>query len=150
VSQKAMDLDFDGLFIESHIDPDKALSDSNQQITPEAFGELINSLIIRKPEINGNGLNDILESLRVKIDMFDKSLIEILQDRMEISKRIGRLKKSKNVTILQTKRWSEIVDDRVKRGSAKGLSQNFIMKIYTAIHEESINWQNAVMRSNGK
>jgi len=150
VSQKAMDLDFDGLFIESHIDPDKALSDSNQQITPEAFGELINSLIIRKPEINGNGLNDILESLRFKIDVFDKSLIEILQDRMEISEKIGRFKKSKNVTILQTKRWSEIVDDRVKTGSAKGLSQNFIMKIYTAIHEESINWQNAVMRSNGK
>ena len=150
VSQKAMDLDFDGLFIESHIDPDKALSDSNQQITPEALGELINSLIIRKPEINGNGLNDILESLRFKIDVFDKSLIEILQDRMEISEKIGRFKKSKNVTILQTKRWSEIVDDRVKTGSAKGLSQNFIMKIYTAIHEESINWQNAVMRSNGK
>ena len=150
VSQKAMDLDFDGLFIESHIDPDKALSDSNQQITPEALGKLINSLIIRKPEINGNGLNEILESLRFKIDVFDKSLIEILQDRMEISKKIGRFKKSKNVTILQTKRWSEIVDDRVKTGSAKGLSQNFIMKIYTAIHEESINWQNAVMRSNGK
>jgi len=150
VSQKAMDLDFDGLFIESHIDPDKALSDSNQQITPEALGKLINSLIIRKPEINGNGLNDILESLRVKIDIFDESLIEILQDRMEISKKIGKFKKSKNVTILQTKRWSEIVDDRVKRGSVKGLSQNFIMKIYTAIHEESINWQNAVMRSNGK
>jgi len=150
VSQKAMDLDFDGLFIESHIDPDKALSDSNQQITPEALGELINSLIIRKPEINGNGLNEILESLRFKIDVFDKSLIEILRDRMEISEKIGRFKKSKNVTILQNKRWSEIVDDRVKTGSAKGLSQNFIMKIYTAIHEESINWQNAVMRSNGK
>ncbi len=150
VSQKAMDLDFDGLFIESHIDPDKALSDSNQQITPEALGELVNSLIIRKPEINGNGLNDILESLRGEIDVFDKSLIEILQDRMEISEQIGRLKKSKNVTILQTKRWSEIVDDRIKTGAAKGLSQNFIMKVYTAIHEESINWQNVVMRSNGK
>jgi len=150
VSQKAMDLDFDGLFIESHIDPDKALSDSNQQITPEALGKLIDSLVIRKPEIDGNGLNDILESLRGEIDVFDKSLIEILQDRMEISEQIGRLKKSKNVTILQTKRWSEIVDDRVTTGMIKGLSRNFIMKIYTAIHEESINWQNAVMRSNGK
>ena len=150
VSQKAMDLDFDGLFIESHIDPDKALSDSNQQITPEALGKLIESIIIRKPEINGNGLNEILESLRVEIDGFDKSLIEILQNRMEISKQIGRFKKSKNVTILQTKRWSEIVDDRITTGLIKGLSRNFIMKIYTAIHEESINWQNAVMRSNGK
>lgn len=150
VSQKAMDLDFDGLFIESHIDPDKALSDRNQQITPEALGKLIDSLVIRKQEINGNGANEVLDSLRVKIDRFDKSLIEILQDRMEISEQIGRFKKSKNVTILQTKRWSEIVDDRVTTGMIKGLSRNFIMKIYTAIHEESINWQNAVMRSNGK
>ena len=150
VSQKAMDLDFDGLFIESHINPEVALSDSNQQITPEALGKLINSLVIRKPEINGNGMNNILESLRGEIDVFDKSLIEILQDRMEISEQIGRLKKSKNVTILQTKRWSEIVDDRVTTGLVKGLSRNFIMKIYTAIHEESINWQNAVMRSNRK
>ena len=150
VSQKAMDLDFDGLFIESHIDPDKALSDSNQQITPEALGKLIDSLVIRKPEINGNGLNDILESLRVEIDGFDKSLIEILQSRMEISEQIGRFKKSKNVTILQTKRWSEIVDDRVKTGAIKGLSRNFVMKVFTAIHDESINWQNAVMRSNEK
>lgn len=150
VSQKAMDLDFDGLFIESHIDPDNALSDSNQQITPEALGKLIGSLVIRKPEINDNGSNYILESFREKIDRFDKSLIEILQNRMEISEQIGRFKKSKNMTILQTKRWSEIVNDRVKKGSAKGLSQNFIMKIYTAIHEESINWQNTVMRSNDK
>ncbi len=150
VSQKAMDLDFDGLFVESHIDPDKALSDSNQQITPEALGELIDSLIIRKPEINGNEVNEVLDSLRVKIDQYDKSLLDIMQNRMEISEQIGRFKKSKNITILQTKRWSEIVDDRVITGMVKGLSRNFIMKIYTAIHEESINWQNAVMRSNRK
>jgi len=150
VSQKAMDLDFDGLFVESHIDPDKALSDSNQQITPEALGELIDSLIIRKPEINGNEVNEVLDSLRVKIDQYDKSLLDIMQNRMEISEQIGRFKKSKNITILQTKRWSEIVDDRVTTGMVKGLSRNFIMKIYTAIHEESINWQNAVMRSNRK
>jgi chorismate mutase len=150
VSQKAMDLDFDGLFVESHIDPDKALSDSNQQITPEALGELIDSLIIRKPEINGNEVNEVLDSLRVKIDQYDKSLLDIMQNRMEISEQIGRFKKSKNITILQTKRWSEIVDDRVTIGMVKGLSRNFIMKIYTAIHEESINWQNAVMRSNRK
>jgi len=150
VSQKAMDLDFDGLFVESHIDPDKALSDSNQQITPEALGELIDSLIIRKPEINGNEVNEVLDSLRVKIDQYDKSLLDIMQNRMEISEQIGRFKKSKNITILQTKRWSDIVDDRVITGMVKGLSRNFIMKIYTAIHEESINWQNAVMRSNRK
>ncbi|MCK4700423.1 MAG: bifunctional 3-deoxy-7-phosphoheptulonate synthase/chorismate mutase type II [Bacteroidales bacterium] len=150
VSQKAMDLDFDGLFVESHIDPDKALSDSNQQITPEALGKLINSLVIRKPEINGNEVNEVLNSLRVKIDRYDKSLLDIMQNRMKISEQIGIFKKSKNVTILQTKRWSEIVDDRVTTGMVKGLSRNFIMKIYTAIHEESINWQNAVMRSNRK
>lgn len=149
VAQKAMDLNFDGLFIESHIDPDKALSDSNQQITPEDLGKLIDSLVIRKPQINGNGFNNILEVLREKIDFFDDSLIEVLQNRMEISKQIGELKKSKNVTILQTKRWSEIVDDRVKTGAFKGLSRNFIIKLFTAIHEESINWQNAVMSSNG-
>jgi chorismate mutase len=147
VSQKAMDLNFDGLFIESHIDPDNALSDSSQQITPDSLGELLRSLIVRKPNVNGNGLNDVLENFREKIDQFDKDLIDVIQNRMMIVEEIGKYKKLNNITILQTKRWSEIVKDRIKTGSTKGLSRDFIMKVFTAIHEEAINRQNAVMRS---
>ncbi len=145
VSQKAMDLNFDGLFIESHIDPENALSDKDQQITPEELGELLNRLVLRKTRITNHRLIDTLTELRKQIDYFDDEMMKIFEKRMKISEVIGENKKKSNITILQPQRWNEILDKRIKMGTRMGLSQEFVTKIFRAIHQESINRQNKVM-----
>jgi len=145
VSQKAMDLNFEGLFIESHIDPENALSDKDQQITPEELGELLNRLVLRKTKISNHCLIDKLTELRKQIDYFDDEMMKIFEKRMKISEVIGENKKKSNITILQPQRWSEILDKRIKMGTGMGLSQEFVTKIFRAIHQESINRQNKVM-----
>jgi len=145
VSQKAMDLNFDGLFIESHIDPDNALSDKDQQITPEELGELLNRLVLRKTRITNGHLIDTLTELRKQIDYFDDEIMMIFEKRMKISEVIGENKKKSNITILQPQRWNEILEKRIKMGTKMGLSQEFVTKIFRAIHQESINRQNKVM-----
>ncbi|MCO5247373.1 MAG: bifunctional 3-deoxy-7-phosphoheptulonate synthase/chorismate mutase type II [Chitinophagales bacterium] len=143
VAQKALDLDFDGLMIESHWMPDKAWSDASQQVTPDRLGEIISGLIIReeKPEITTNEL----DQLRSKIDRLDNEVIEILAERMDIARKIGEFKKSKNMTILQSGRWDDIVHDRVQKGTAKKLTEEFIMELFESIHTESIRHQTAIM-----
>jgi chorismate mutase len=145
VSQKAMDLNFDGLFIESHIDPENALSDKDQQITPEELGELLNRLVLRKTKITNHRLIDTLTELRKQIDYFDDEMMKIFEKRMKISEVIGENKKKSNITILQPQRWNEILEKRIKVGTRMGLSQEFVTKIFRAIHQESINRQNKVM-----
>jgi len=145
VSQKAMDLNFDGLFIESHIDPENALSDKDQQITPEELGELLNSLVLRETRITNHRLIDTLTELRKQIDYFDDEMMKIFEKRMKISEIIGENKKKSNITILQPQRWNEILEKRIKMGTRMGLSQEFVAKIFRAIHQESINRQNKVM-----
>jgi len=145
VSQKAMDLNFDGLFIESHIDPENALSDKDQQITPEELGELLNHLVLRKTKITNHRLIDTLTELRKQIDSFDDEMMRIFEKRMKISEVIGENKKKSNITILQPQRWNEILEKRIKMGTRMGLSQEFVAKIFRAIHQESINRQNKVM-----
>lgn len=145
VSQKAMDLNFDGLFIESHIDPENALSDKDQQITPEELGELLNRLVLRKTRITNHRLIDTLTELRKQIDYFDDEIMKIFEKRMKISEVIGENKKKSNITILQPRRWNEILEKRIKMGTRMGLSQEFVTKIFRAIHQESINRQNKVM-----
>lgn len=145
VSQKAMDLNFDGLFIESHIDPENALSDKDQQITPEELGELLNRLVLRKTKITNHRLIDTLTELRKQIDCFDDEMMKIFEKRMKISEVIGENKKKSNITILQPQRWNEILEKRIKMGIKMGMSQEFVVKIFRAIHQESINRQNKVM-----
>jgi chorismate mutase len=145
ISQKAMDLNFDGLFIESHINPGKALSDKEQQITPEALGELLNRLVLRKSEITNHHLIDTLTELRQHIDQYDNELLKIFEKRMEISEVIGKYKKKKNITIFQPQRWNEILETRTKTGMKMKLSREFITEIFKTIHQESINRQNSVM-----
>jgi len=145
VSQKAMDLNFDGLFIESHIDPENALSDKDQQITPEELGELLNRLVLRKIKITNHRLIDKLTELRKQIDYFDDEMMKIFEKRMKISEIMGENKKKSNITILQPQRWNEILEKRIKMGIKMGLSQEFVAKIFRAIHQESINRQNKVM-----
>lgn len=145
VSQKAMDLDFDGLFIESHINPAAALSDSNQQLTPADLGLMIEKLIFRNPDIDLAGEVEGLDELRRQIDQWDDELLRIIRSRMSISERIGEIKKRKKITILQTGRWAEILDSRLMKGSNMGLSDHFITQLFKQIHQESINFQNRVM-----
>ncbi len=145
ISQRAMDLDFDGLIIESHCNPDKALSDAQQQITPAELKKMLGKLILRKANIESNALLSTLEELRHEIDKYDDRLVEILEHRMAVARKIGLYKKSNNITILQTSRWDEILRHRIEQAAQKGLSEEFIIKVFRAIHEESINHQTRVM-----
>ncbi len=145
ISQRAMDLNFDGLFIESHINPDEALSDKDQQITPAELGELLDKIVLRSMKVTDYKLIDTLSQLRTQIDHFDEDILEILKKRMEISEAIGKCKKENNITIFQPKRWTEIIEKRIKVGRNKGLSPEFISEVFKAIHQESINRQNRVM-----
>jgi chorismate mutase len=142
-----MDLNFDGLMIESHIDPDKALSDSLQQLTPNDLKELLSRLILRNASPSDPKLLDVLGELRQQIDVFDDHLIDLMEQRMKVSETIGRYKKENNITILQSARWDEIVKRVMVKGKAKGLSPELIDNIFRAIHQESINHQMKIMNN---
>lgn len=145
ISQTAMDLDFDGLFIESHFKPETALSDREQQITPAELGLLLSGLIFRESETENTRHLEGLTEFRRQIDHWDAELLRILKNRMSISEEIGRYKKKENITILQTARWSEILEDRLSKARHFGMSDQFITEIFKQIHKESINFQNKVM-----
>ncbi len=145
VAQKALDLDFAGLMIESHISPATALSDAKQQVTPAGLGELLSSLIIRNPDSSSTDFANRLEQLRSIIDEIDEELIESLGKRMGISRKIGEYKRDNNVTILQVKRWEDIIRKHVGNSEQLGLSGDFVKAIFTAIHKESIRKQTEVM-----
>jgi chorismate mutase len=147
VAQKAIDLDFDGLIIESHIDPDKAWSDAKQQITPEKLGELVGSIIWRKEDINSEELHAAMEKMRAQINQLDDELLQLLGQRMKVADKIGQYKKDNNITILQTNRWNAILERAFAKGEQLGLSKEFVTKYFDAVHMESINHQNKIMNS---
>jgi chorismate mutase len=146
-AQKAIDLDFDGLMIESHIDPDNAWSDAKQQVTPERLAEMLNSIVWRKEDIASEEFHAALEKLRQQINQLDDELMQILGQRMKIAEQIGTYKKENNITILQTNRWNEILERAFKEGERKGLSKEFITRYFDAVHMESINHQKKVLDS---
>ena len=147
VAQKAIDLDFDGLMIESHIDPDNAWSDAKQQVTPEQLAEMLETIIWRKEDINSEEFHAALEKLRQQINHLDDELLQLLGQRMKIADKIGEFKRNNNITILQTNRWNEILQRAFKEGGKIGLSKEFITKYFDAVHMESINHQNKIMNS---
>lgn len=147
VAQKAMDLNFGGLMIESHICPGKALSDAQQQVEPERYHEIIESLVLRKPTSTDTVFLHNLEELREIINEFDEKIIDIIAQRMKVAQDIGRYKKANGITILQTNRWDEIIHTRCKHGLELGLSEEFINTVYNAIHKESIQHQAAIMNA---
>ncbi len=150
ISQKAMDLNFDGLMLESHIDPSKALSDAAQQVTPNDLIELLSRLILRNPSPSDPKLLDVLGELRQQIDVYDEHLLDLMEQRMKVAETIGRYKKENNITILQSTRWDEIIKRVIAKGEAKGLSAELIDTIFKAIHQESINHQMKVMNNGEK
>lgn len=147
VSQTALDLNFDGLMIETHFDPDNAWSDAAQQVTSTALVQIMKDLRIRKETDPEADFNNELANLRAKIDVVDNQIIELLGKRMQVADGIGQLKKQKNVAVLQSKRWNEILGKMVLEGEQKGLSEEFILKLFKAIHQESINHQEKILKS---
>jgi chorismate mutase len=147
ISQTALDLNFDGLMIETHIDPDNAWSDAAQQITPKTLVQLMDDLKIRKVTNEEADYKNKLNTLRTQIDVIDHGLLDYLGKRMKVAIEIGGLKKLKNVAVLQTKRWNEILGKMILEGEQKGLSEEFVLRMFKAIHQESINHQEKVINS---
>ena len=148
LSQTSLDLNYDGLMIESHWDPDNAWSDSKQQITPKNLKELTKNLTVRRITNNDEVYLDNLDSLRAQINVHDNQLINILGNRMKVAEKIGLLKKKNNVAVLQSKRWNEILGNMILEGEEKNLSEEFILKVFKAIHQESINHQENILKNN--
>mgnify|MGYP000470520677 FL=1 len=145
VSQTALDLNYDGLMIETHCDPDAAWSDANQQVTPKRLVEIMKDLKMRKVTTDEEEYQNNLIDLRAKIDVIDHALLENLGKRMKISDNIGEIKRSNNVAVLQNKRWNEILGKMILEGEKLDLSEEFILKLFKAIHQESINRQEKVI-----
>ncbi len=144
VSQKALDLGMAGLMIESHIDPDVALTDAEQQVTPDVLAGIISNLIVRMPS-GDKEFETHLEQLRREIDKMDAELIDILSRRMKIVEEIGQYKRHNNITILQIRRWSEIIHDRLNLGDKVGLHKDFLLRLLQLVHKESIRKQEEIM-----
>ncbi len=135
--QQAMDIGMDGLIVESHCEPDKAWSDASQQVTPDVLDYILSMLIIR----DAVDLTTSLATLRKQIDEIDNDLIDLLARRMGISREIGQYKKEHGLTVVQTKRYSEILDKRAAQGALRGIESDCIKKIFESIHEESVRQQ---------
>ncbi len=143
--QTALDLNYDGLMIETHHDPDNAWSDAAQQITPETLIQYTKDLRIRKEIGDAAEFKNKINTLRTQIDVIDHQLIDMLGKRMKVADEIGSLKKQHNVAVLQTKRWNEILGKMILQGEEKNLSEEFILRVFKAIHQESINHQEKII-----
>jgi chorismate mutase len=140
LSQEALDLGFAGLMVECHPSPDTALSDAQQQVTPELLGEILLSLKHRSPNAEGDALGEF----RQHIDSIDSRIVELLAERMEVARNIGNYKSQRGITIVQHNRYNELLQIAERRGEAMGLSKGFVHRIFSTIHEESVKSQVAI------
>ncbi|MCY1524853.1 3-deoxy-7-phosphoheptulonate synthase [compost metagenome] len=147
ISQKALDLDMQGLMIESHLDPSIAWTDAKQQVTPAALAEMVNNFSLRKPESKNEDFVDKLADLRKDIDKIDDLVIQKLAERMSITQKIGEFKRDNKVTILQVSRWDEIMKKRTAFAKALKLDTNFTEKFLELVHAESIRRQTEIMNA---
>ena len=138
-AQKSMDLAFDGLMVECHHDPDQALTDANQQITPEALAQMLGSLSPRSKQAASD--DPVLSALRSEIDDIDDELLQLLTRRMNVSGQIGEYKREKGLTVVQMDRWKQILKAHLEAGDQLGLSKELIEKVFEAIHQASIKSQ---------
>lgn len=145
-AQIALDLDFDGLMIETHHDPAHAWSDAAQQITPDQLCRLMKDLVFRREHIEDPAFNAQLEQLRSRIDGIDEALLKLLADRLAIIRDIGAVKMDNDITILQPTRWAQIFETRLAEAGQKSLDQAFVSRLLHLLHEESINTQVKVFR----
>ena len=149
ISQRSLDLGFEGLMIESHCNPSTALSDAKQQLTPPQLEDLLyNQITVRDADSEAKEWRDNIDQLRAKIDVIDENLLYTLGTRMQISRKIGEYKKNNNIAIIQTSRWDAILDKVVEKGKEHGLSEKFLMDLFNAIHEASVDVQNEIISDN--
>ncbi|HLO70533.1 MAG TPA: bifunctional 3-deoxy-7-phosphoheptulonate synthase/chorismate mutase type II [Flavipsychrobacter sp.] len=147
IAQKAMDMGFEGLMIETHPNPPVAWSDAAQQVTPARLKEILDQLIIRQQHTTDADIGITLEQLRQQMDSLDAEIIDLIARRMELSERIGEVKKECNMTAYQPERWREIVETRGSRAEKHNLSKEFIVALYEKIHDESIKKQLEVLQA---
>ncbi|WP_020531325.1 chorismate mutase [Flexithrix dorotheae] len=141
VSQKAIDLDYDGLMIETHCDPDNALSDAKQQVTPQRLAEILNAINIRKETSDNEEFNSILDTMRRQIDNVDREILENMAARKTLVNKLGEYKKENNVTVFQPDRWLEVFKTRAEWGKQLNVNEEFVGKLFQLIHDESIRIQ---------
>lgn len=146
ISQQAADLDFDGLIVESHVSPEAAWSDASQQLTPADLKAMLEGIVWRENGSQSVAYQNALDELRGRIDRLDSEIYKLLAERMNAAEQIGRIKRDNNVMILQSARWNDIVENVLALSSKLGLSEEFLHTLLDAIHIESINRQNRVMR----
>jgi chorismate mutase len=146
IAQKSLDLNMDGLMIESHIHPESALSDARQQLTPADLNLLLESLTFRVDTGHGKMPDSALASLRDSIDSIDEQIVGLLAHRMKIVEEIGVYKKDHNMAIVQVKRWNDIVESLAKQARRGGLSLVFLQQVLQAIHQESIRKQTLIFK----
>lgn len=144
VSQKAMDLNFEGLMIETHPNPDEAWSDAAQQVTAAGLNAILDELVLRSVEVSED-VEGMLQVLRTKISILDDRIFEILGARMELSEEVGQLKRENNITILQQDHWRQVIASRIEGRGDYRLTQQFVRQLMDAIHQESIRHQTKVM-----
>lgn len=144
VSQKAMDLNFEGLMIETHPNPSKAWSDEEQQVTSKGLGEILSKLVLRSVKASKN-LNRGMEGLRSDIAELDDQIFNVLRDRMRLSETVGKLKRENKLTILDQKHWNQIISSRINNRVDNILSKQFVRQLMDAIHQESIRHQTKIM-----
>lgn len=144
VAQKSVDLDYDGLMIESHFDPESALTDKNQQITPDELSKLLDTIEWKKSHSSESNFVNKLERLREQINYLDEELISLISNRMKVAKEIGNIKKKSKVTILQSARYNEIVERALQKAKQVELSEEFMKTYMEAVHIESIRIQNTI------
>ena len=141
VAQYAIDLNYDGLMTETHIDPDHALSDAQQQITPSTYIQLINHLDFKRETTDDLDFLQHLDAIRHQIDDLDFEVLNLLAKRMKLSEEIGLHKKLSKVSVFQVARWNEILEKAKVMGRERGLSEGFISNYLSAVHQESIKRQ---------
>ena len=145
ISQKAFDMGMDGLMIESHYDPQCAMSDAEQQVTPACLAKLLDKLVIKHENANNPNFENKLDVLRSRIDTVDAELLEIMASRIAIVKQIGKYKRENNVTALQINRWTQLMDDRVNMGKKFDINETFVKILFQLIHEDSVRMQTEIM-----
>jgi chorismate mutase len=150
IAQRAIDLNYDGLMIESHINPDKALSDAAQQVTPLELGALLNMLSYSTRTTKISVEDEKISQLRQKINSLDEFIIESLAERMKIAESIGEIKKEIHMDVWQNERWNEVLISRMRQGKLKGLDPDFISHLYQLVHQESVRKQEILIESKKK
>jgi chorismate mutase len=146
ISQRSLDLGFEGLMIESHCNPSVALSDAKQQLTPDELSDLLYKQIkVKDKDSDSPEWKENIDQLRAKIDIIDENLLYALGSRMKISRQIGEYKKNNNIAILQASRWDAVLAKVIEKGQEYGLSEKFLTAVFNAVHEASVEAQNEII-----